>query len=211
MEDRRARLKGRVVPPEVAPVWNPEARVTMENEMPAETRYNVMELISEPLRPEREASRQKIEQENKEYWSRACGLWNRPDLRPRVKTKQKRSITAPSTQANPPNAVQEQLDVAVPATTIENSSNTITGQSQTAMGKGNEGNREHSPEPPLTPASVVNLLEDDDGPHTPEDVATPETEKTEQDEQTQHEGRASLDEMREGSRHQRDRHNSAAP
>ena len=44
---------------------------------------------------------------------------------------------------------------------------------------------------------MVNLLEDDDGPHTPEDVASPEMEKTEQDERTQRERRASLDEMRE--------------
>ena len=103
--------------------------------MPAETPYNVMELLSEPLEPEWEASRQKIEQENKEYWSRACALCNRPDLRPRVNAKQKRSETARSTQAISPNAVQVQLDVAFPATTMENSSSEIAGQSQTAMGQ----------------------------------------------------------------------------
>ena len=121
------------------------------------------------------------------------------------------SNTARSTQANPPNAHQEQTDVAVPATAIESSSSEITGQSQTAMGQGNDGNGEHSHELPLTPLSVVNLLEDDDEPHMPEDVATPETEKREQDEQTQRERRVPLDEMREGSSHQRERHNSAAP
>ena len=138
-----------------------------------------MELLSEPLAPEWESSGKKIEQENKEYWSRACGLWIRPDLRPKVNAKKKMSITARSTQANPPNAVQEQLDVAIPAATIKNSSSEITGQSQAAMSQGNEGSGEHSPEPSLTPTSVVNLLEDDDGPDTPEGVATPETEKTE--------------------------------
>ena len=71
--------------------------------------------------------------------------------------------------------------MAVPETTIENSSSEISGQSQTAIGQENQGSGEHSPEPPLTPSSVVNLIEEDDGHHTPEDVTTPETEKTEQD------------------------------
>ena len=176
LEDRRGRLKGKVVSPEVAPVWNPEARVTMRSDMPAETRYNVMELLSQPLGPEREASGQKNEQENTEYWSRACGLWNRLDLRPKLNAKQKRSITSRSTQANPPNAVQEQLDATIAAATIENSSSEITVQSPAARSQGNEGSGEHSPEPPLTPTSMVNLLEEDDGPHTFEGVATPETE-----------------------------------
>ena len=44
LEDRQGRLRGKVVTPEVAPVWNTEARVTMGNNMPTETRYNVMEL-----------------------------------------------------------------------------------------------------------------------------------------------------------------------
>ena len=74
LEDRRGRLKEKVVPPEIAQVWNPEARVTMGSDMPPETRYNVMELLSEPLGPEWEESRQRIEQENQDYWSRACGL-----------------------------------------------------------------------------------------------------------------------------------------
>ena len=114
LEDRRGRLRGKVVSPEGAPVWNPEARVTMGNDMLAETRHNVMELLSEPLGPKCEASRQVIEQENKECWSRACGLSDRSDIRPKVNAKQKRSITAGSIQANPPNAVQEQLGVAIP-------------------------------------------------------------------------------------------------
>ena len=124
-----------------------------------------------------------------------------------MNAKQKRSITARSTQANPPNAVQKQLEVAIPAATIKNSSSEITGQSQAAMSQGLEGSGEHSTEPSLTPTSVINLLEDDDGPHTLEGVATPETEKTEQDEQTQRERRASLDDIREGSSQQRERHN----
>ena len=80
LENRRGRLRRKVVSSEVAPVWNPEARVTMGNEMLLERRYNVMELLREPLGLEWEASCQVIEQENKEYWSRACGLCNRPDL-----------------------------------------------------------------------------------------------------------------------------------
>ena len=46
----------------------------MGSDMPAETHYNVMELLSEPQGPEWEASRQKIEQEDKEHLSDACGL-----------------------------------------------------------------------------------------------------------------------------------------
>ena len=133
LEDMRGGLKEKVVPHENAQVWEPEARVTMGSEMPAETCYNVMELLSEPLGPEWKASREKIEQENKEYWSRACGLWNRPGLRRRVNAKQKRSITAPSTQADPPVPAQEQLDVAIPATTIGET----TGQPQTSLNQGN--------------------------------------------------------------------------
>ena len=37
-----------------------------------------------------------------------------------------------------------------------------------------EARGEHSPEP-LTPTSIVNLLEDEDGPHTLEGAVTPET------------------------------------
>ena len=39
-----------------------------------------------------------------------------------------------------------------------------------------EAKGDHSPEP-LTPTSIVNLLENDDGPHTPEDAATQENKK----------------------------------
>ena len=98
--------------------------------------------------------------------------------------------------------------MASPASTVENSSSEVTGQSQAAS-QGKEASGEHSSEP-LTPTSVVNLLEDD-GPYTPEGATTPETEKTGQDEQTQRERRASLDDVREGSCHQRERQNSAAP
>ena len=180
LKDRRGRLKEIVVPPEIAQVWNPVARETMGDDMPAETRYNVMELLREHLGPEWETTRERIEEENKEYWSRACGLWNRPDLRPRANAKQKRSRTARSNQADPPVPAQEQLDVAIGATTIGNSSSETTGHSQTAINQGNQGNGEHSPEPPLTPTFVLNLLEEDDGPNTPEDVAAPETAETEQ-------------------------------
>ena len=49
LEDRQGRLRGKVVSPEVGPVWNPEARVTMNSDMPAETCYHVKELLSDPL------------------------------------------------------------------------------------------------------------------------------------------------------------------
>ena len=49
LENRGGRLRRKVVSSEVAPVWNPEARVTMGNEMLLERRYNVMELLREPL------------------------------------------------------------------------------------------------------------------------------------------------------------------
>ena len=32
---------------------------------------------------------------------------------------------------------------------------------------------------PLAPTSIVNILEDDDGPHTPEGAVTPEAERVE--------------------------------
>ena len=92
LEERQGRLKELVVPPQISPVWNPEARITMGSDMPAETCYHVMELLSDPLGPEWEASRQIIEQEIWENWSRACGLWGRPDLRPKISAKQKRPI-----------------------------------------------------------------------------------------------------------------------
>ena len=74
LEERQGRLKGLIVPSQVSPVWNPEARVTMGSDMPAETCYHIMELLSDPLGPEWEASRQIIEHENRDNWSRACGL-----------------------------------------------------------------------------------------------------------------------------------------
>ena len=77
------------------------------------------------------------------------------------------------------------------------------------MSQGQEASGEHSPEA-LTTTPVVNLVEDD-GPYTLEGATTPETEKTERDEQTQRERRASLDDAREGSRRQKERHNSVAP
>ena len=167
LEDRRGRLRGKMVIPEFAPVWNPEARVTMGNDM--ETRYHVMERLSEPLGPEWEVSRPVIEQKNKKCWSRNCGLWNRPDLRPKVEAKQMTSIVAHTIQMNAPNAIQEQLDAAIPPVT-NNDSKEATELSQTPTSQ--EIRVEHSPEP-LIPTSVVNLLDDDDVPHTPEGAVTP--------------------------------------
>ena len=56
----------------------PEARVTMGNDMSAETWYNVMELPSEPLGRQWEASRQTIEQRNKEFGLEPAGSGTDP-------------------------------------------------------------------------------------------------------------------------------------
>ena len=49
LEDRQGLLRGKAVPPVVAPVWNLEARMTMNSDMPAETCYHLMELLTDPL------------------------------------------------------------------------------------------------------------------------------------------------------------------
>ena len=62
--------------------------------------------------------------------------------------------------------------------------------------------------------SIVNLLEDDDGPHTSEsaDAAPENAEKIEKNEQRCHERRVSLSEVREKEYdQQKERHNSTAP
>ena len=123
--------------------------------------------------------------------------------------KHKTSITARSVRPKPPNAIQEQLDVAILAISSGNISTEAYEQSQAAMSQVQETRGEHSPEN-LTPTSVVNLLEDD-GLNTPEGAMTPETQRVEQDEQIQRGRNASLDETREASHHQRERNNSAAP
>ena len=52
LEERPGRLKRLVAPPQIASVWNPAARITMGSDMPAETCYHIMELLSDPLGPE---------------------------------------------------------------------------------------------------------------------------------------------------------------
>ena len=52
LEERQGRLKGKVIPPQRTPVWNPEARITMSSDMPLETCYHIMELLSDSLGPE---------------------------------------------------------------------------------------------------------------------------------------------------------------
>ena len=120
----------------MAPVWNPEARVTMGSDMPAETCYHIMELLSHPLGPEWEVSRQIIAHENRDNWSRASGLWGRPDLRPKVSAKQKRAITTRARPLDQPHLSNASiLDVQNPAGTsassaeneqVENSPETST-------------------------------------------------------------------------------------
>ena len=83
-----------------------------------------------------------------------------------------------TTQINAPNTTQEQLDVAIPATTANDKSIEATELSQTATSQEIRG--EHSLEP-LTLTSIVNLLEDE-GPYAPEGVATPEMERIQRDE-----------------------------
>ena len=138
LEERQGRLKGLVVPPQISPVWNPEARITMGSDMPAETCYHVMELLSDPLGPEWEASRQIVEHENREIWSRACGLWGRPDLRPKISAKQKRPIAVRNRPLDLPHLFNaSRLDVQIPADIPTTSSANATSSNAT---------QEHSPE-----------------------------------------------------------------
>ena len=127
-----------------------------------------------------------------------CGL--------KLMQNKKRSIAARSTKMNASTATQEQLDVAIPPAT--NSTETIE-PSQTATSQEVRG--EHSPEA-LTPTSIVNLLEEDDGPHMPEGAGIPEAERVDSDERSDRRRKASLDETRDdGNNHQNERHKSAAP
>ena len=146
----------------------PKARMAIGNDMPADTCYNVMEFLSEPLGPEWEQTREIVEQKNKECWSRACGLWNRPGLRPKINAEEKKNINPRATQMNAPSATPGQLDVAIPPTAGNDVTET-TESLQTMTSQEFRG--EHSPEP-LTFTSVVNLLEADDGLHTPEGAVT---------------------------------------
>ena len=74
-----------------------------------------------------------------------------------------------------------------------------------------EAGGEHSSEP-LTPTSIVTLLEDDDGTHTRRCGHSETTERVEENEQRCREQRASLVEVRENEYdHQMERYNLAAP
>ena len=148
LEERQGRLKGLIIPPQTMPVWNPEARVTMGSDMPAETCYHVMELLSDPLGPEWEASRQIIEHENRDNWSRACWLWGRPDLRPKLSAKQKRPIATRNRPLDLPHLFNaSRLDVQIPTSTSTTSSANVSGSANAAQ--------EHSPEV-STPVAAEN-------------------------------------------------------
>ena len=128
--------------------------------MPAETCYHIMELLSDPLGPEWEASRQIIEHENRDNWSRACGLWVRPDLRPKISTKQEKLIATQTRMLDLPNWPNiNQLNVQIPTGTVSSSS------VETTQG-------EHSPEwsTPVTTSRAMPREDDPnaEGPKTPE-------------------------------------------
>ena len=169
MKERQGKLKGKVIPPQAAPVWNPEARVTMDSDMPAETCYHAMELLSDPLRPKREASRQIIEHENRDNWSRAYGLWGRHDSRPKVSAKRKRAIV---TRTRPLDLhhmqTTSQLDVQISAGS-STSSNEATTQGRPISEQTTQG--EHTQEV-ATPVPVEDPI-DEEGPKTPEAADTP--------------------------------------
>ena len=160
LEERQGRLKGLVIPPQFSPVWNPEARITMGSDMPAETCYHIMELLSEPLGPEWEASRQIIEHENRENWSRACGLWGRPDLRPKISAKQKRPIAIRNRPLDLPHLFNaSRLDVQIPAD-IPTSSSANDREPNTA--------KEHSPEASTPVPTTNDPCSSSAAPNTPE-------------------------------------------
>ena len=160
LEERQGRLKGLVVPPQTSPVWNPEARITMGSDMPAETCYHIMELLSDPPGPEWEASRQIIEHENKDNCSRACGLWGRPDLRPKISAKQKKAITTRNRPLDLSHLLNaSRLDVQVP-----------TEVATTTSADATQG--EHSPEVSTPVPTTVNT------PRTPEVDSTFEAQES---------------------------------
>ena len=84
---------------------------------------------------------------------------------------------------NAPSTAPSQLEFEIPATT-SNESAEIINSSQAMTNQETRG--EHSLEP-LTPTSIVNLLEDDEGPNTPEGALTPE--RVEENEQRCHKRR----------------------
>ena len=95
----------------------------MGSDMQVETCYHIMELLSDPLGPEWEASRQKIKNENRGNWSRACGLWGRPDLRPKISVEQKRAITIRNKPLDLPHTFNASpLDVQMPDRVVNTSS-----------------------------------------------------------------------------------------
>ena len=111
--------------------------------------------------------------------------------------------------ASTPTATSIHLNVEIPPVTCDDIAET-TNQSQGTVNQKVRG--ELSPDP-LTPTSIANLLEDDDGTHMPEDAATPEgTKILEESEQRCCERRASLADVREIEYdHQKETHKSEAP
>ena len=110
-----------------------------------------MELLSDPLGPEWDASRQIIEHESRDNWSRACG---------KISAKPEKAIatrTRPLDLPNLPNA--NQLNVQVSTGTVSSRS------AETTQG-------EHSPEMSTPVTASTAILRDDDsdaeGPKTPE-------------------------------------------
>ena len=160
LEERQGRLKGLVVPPQILPVWNPEARGTMGSDMPAETCYHIMELLSDPLGHEWEASRQIIENENRDNWSKACGLWGRPDLRPKISAKQKRPVATRNRPLDLPHLfnasrLDVQIPVDIPTTSYANATSSNPAQ-------------EHSPEVSTPVPAADNPCSSSTTPNTPE-------------------------------------------
>ena len=170
LEERQGRLKGLVIPPQRARVWNPEARITMGSDMPAEKCYHIMELLSDPLGPEWEASRHIIEHENRDNWSRACGLWGRPDLCPKISAKQKIAIatrTRPLDLPNLPNVNQLKVQIST-GTVSSRSAETTQGEHSLEMST------------PVTASTAIPRENDPDaeGPKTPETATGSKAQET---------------------------------
>ena len=130
--------------------------------MPAETCYHVMELLSDPLGPEWEASRQIIEHENRENWSRACGpaSLRAGDLRPKISAKQKRPIAVKNRPLDLPHLFNaSRLDVQIPAELPTTSSANATSSNAA---------QEHSPEVSTPIPTVDNPHCSSTAPSTPE-------------------------------------------
>ena len=110
--------------------------------------------------------------------------------------KQKRTITPRkeiTIQANVSGANPDPLDIEIHPETSSNTTETTILSAVTSQ----FARRGHSPEA-MTPTSMVNLLGNDDGRHTPEGATTPEN--TEENEQRYPERRALLSEIGENER-----------